>query len=92
MNTLKELYEKSDKIVSSYFDEVINISTTALITKHTNNALHIGISYFVKEDGKNIFGNITGKNFDEAIEKLSAQCVLHKINNVPEGVINDIII
>ncbi len=84
MRTLQELSEKAKQIVHEHFENVVNVSTTALIQSY-NPSLHIGIGYFVKVNGKNIFGNISAKGFDEAIQKLNAHCILHKIQEIKDS-------
>lgn len=84
IRTLQELSDKAKEIVHQHFEEVVNVSTTVLINSY-NPGLHIGIGYFVKENGKNVFGNISAKGFDEAIQKLNAYCILHKVQEIKDS-------
>lgn len=87
MKTLKELHNKATEIVERYFTGVTGgkvISVTVCTLINTANSVHFSANYFIQLNGKNIFGNNTGKSFDEVIDNLTNKCEFDRSNFLSE--------
>lgn len=72
--TLKTLHIEANEIVSSVFKEIgakiANISATTLINTYSKDKLYFGLTYFIVVNNTNIHGDVNGKSYNEALEKL----------------------
>ncbi len=83
MNTIKDLRSAAISIVDSFCTEIsaqrCKVTTTVLMDCK-NDELFYSLSYFIKVDGENVHGSVNAPSYEQAINKLIAQCDFHKNN------------